>query len=112
MLTELRPGVTVRPAQAAAFRGSRAPSWGLVMVAVAEARLVESTSVTVRPESTTTGPASSTKAVVPALVVTTGALLTGVTVTVLLAVLLGSAPSLATNEITRFVGSGARSVLL
>src|SRR4051812_15274836 len=103
---------TVKPPQAVAARPSRPTSCTLVMGTVAEAGVVGSTSVAVTPGSATAAGPFSKKAVVPAVVVTTGALWTAVTVTVLLAVLLGSAPSLATKEITRAVVPGSRSVLL
>src|SRR5262245_31358034 len=103
MLRLLRPGVTVRPAQPDAARTSAAPSCGLVIVTVADARLALSASVTVTPESTTTGPPPSVKVVAPAVVVTTGALLTAPTVTVLLPGALLTVPSLTTKAITRGV---------
>src|ERR1051325_6376007 len=110
MLRLLTPGVRVRPGQLVAgllaATVSRAPSCGLVMVAVAEARLGLSASTTVMPESMTTGPPSSVKAVEPAGGATIGASFAAVTLTFLVAGVLLAAPSLATNEITRVVVLG------
>ena len=77
---------------------------------VALARVVASTSVTVIAASTKTAAESSTNAVVPAEVVTTGALLTATISTFRDATLLLSAPSFAWNVITRVVVSGAFEV--
>src|SRR5262245_10169847 len=108
----LSPGVTVSPAQLVAASTSAAPSCGLVIVTVADARLVLSASVTVTPESTTTAPPSSVKLVVPPVVVTTGASATAATVTVLVAGELLTAPPVPPKAPTRAVLLGFCDVLL
>src|ERR1044072_4917855 len=92
---------TGKAPQALAASCSKPTSWTLVMVTVAEARLALSTSLTVTPESTTTGGPSSVKLVLPAVVVTTGASLTACTETALSPLLLFAAPSLTTKRTMR-----------
>src|SRR6187401_3031018 len=106
MLKVLRPGVTVRPAQLVAARTSAAPSSGLVIVTVADARLALSRSSAVRPGSTTTGEPPAENVGEPPPAVSTGGSLTAVTLTSLFAVLLAEVPSLTAKAMFRVVVLG------
>src|SRR5262245_40045535 len=110
------PGVTVRPGQLVrgllTARVSAPPSGALTSDSVADSRLASSTSLTATPASTTTAPPSSVNAVVPAVVVTTGASGCAVTDTVFGAGALLLSPSLTTKLTVRFDVSGSWSVLL
>src|SRR5262245_4458374 len=100
------PGVTVSPGQLVrgllTARVSAPPSGALASDTVADSRLVSSTSLTVTPASTTTAPPSAVNAVVPAVVVTTGASGCAVTDTAFDAGALLLSPSLTTKLTVRF----------
>src|SRR5262245_64567298 len=92
------------------------PATKFVTVTVAEASVVLSRSLTVRPLSITTGglgpvPAASDQAVLPAVSTTTGSVSVGVMLTVLVLATLGRGPSLATTLMVRVVEAGSGGVL-